>query len=402
MSAQSFSSKQEDLVSLYIHIPFCIKRCNYCDFNTYANRIELISLYVTALCNEINQLGKICNNKVHTIYFGGGTPSFLPVEKYSIIMNDLRRNFKLTSDLEISMEVNPGILFPGFLEEIYSLGFNRLSVGLQSAIPEELAYLGRLHTPLDVIETIRGARLAGFRNISLDLMFGLPGQSLKSWQESLDFALGLHPTHLSLYSLTYEKGTRLDKWRHKGLLPNSSEDLGAELYEMAITCLRGNNYLHYEISNWALLNVQRESEYICRHNVQYWLNRPYIGIGAGAHSFFGGYRWANLKTIPAYIQTFSGKEQAEKAFANRKKMPLSQRTQMQETMWLGLRLLEQGVSNADFKNRFGISIQDAYNQEINELLKLELVTWKGREKDYLCLTERGCLLGNQVFLYFVD
>jgi oxygen-independent coproporphyrinogen III oxidase len=339
---------------------------------------------------------------VHTIYFGGGTPSVLPSEFYTMIFDAIHKNFNVISDPEISMEVNPGTIRSGFFETIISLGVNRLSIGLQSAIPEELTYLDRIHTPSDVIETVKMARQTGFRNISLDLMYALPGQTLESWQISLDFALSLKPTHLSLYSLSYEKGTRLNSWRNKGLLPDELEDLPADLYELALEYLDKNNFLHYEISNWASIDKQNAELNICRHNLQYWLNEPYLGIGAGAHSCYHGFRSENVKTIKTYIDASKMDERNLPTFAQIKKVRLTPRVQMQETMLMGLRLLNQGIINAVFQKRFGCSIEDAFPKQITELIGLGLVTWKGEKKDHLCLTRRGCMVGNQVFQYFVD
>jgi oxygen-independent coproporphyrinogen III oxidase len=402
MSGQLNLSKVDDLVSLYFHIPFCIRRCNYCDFNTYAHQEHFIPDYVEALCKEINQLGSSVQEKVHTIYFGGGTPSVLQTYFYIKIFDAIHNNFKLISNPEISMEVNPGTVQPGFFENIYSLGVNRLSIGLQSAILEELSYLGRIHSPLEAIETVKMAQNAGFKNISLDLMFGLPGQTIYSWHASLDFALKLKPSHLSLYSLSYEKGTRLNGWRIEGLLPVELEDLPADLYELAIENLHKNNFLHYEISNWASIDKQNGELNICRHNMQYWLNEPYLGIGAGAHSCYHGFRSENVKTIKSYINASKMDNKKLPSFAQIKKVRLTPRVQMQETMLMGLRLLLHGVSNSDFQKRFDCSIYDVFRKEITELTNLGLVTWKGKNNDHLCLTRRGCMLGNQVFQYFVD
>lgn len=401
MSGQLDPSRMDDLVSLYVHIPFCIRRCNYCDFNTYAGQEEFIPAYVDALCQEINRWGESVKEKVHTIFFGGGTPSVLSPDSFEKIFKALRTKFILTSNPEISMEVNPGSIKNGFLEKINAFGVNRMSIGMQSAIPEELTYLGRIHTPKEIIQTVKSARKAGFKNISLDLMFGLPGQTMSDWQRSLDFALNLKPSHLSLYSLSYERGTRLETWRIKGLLPVSEEDLSAEMYELAIDYLIAKDYCHYEISNWAQRDGKESKSNYCKHNLQYWLNRPYLGFGAGAHSFYEGSRWENIRTIRGYIQ--ASKLQPDfPPFARHNLVHLSDKAQMQETMFMGLRLLEEGVSKTTFQQRFGKSIEDVFPREINELMKLNLVTWKGINNDRLCLTRRGNLVGNQVFMYFVD
>lgn len=402
MSGQVTSSEQNNTISLYIHIPFCIKRCNYCDFNTYAHHEDLIPDYVASLCKEIYQVGGKVQERVHTIYFGGGTPSILSSDSYTDIINAIHNKFKLTSNPEISMEVNPGTIREGFLERVYALGINRLSIGMQSVNPKELNYLGRIHTPIDIINTTRLAYKAGFKNVSFDLMFGLPGQTIASWRTSLEFAITLKPTHLSLYSLTYENGTKLNQWRLKGLLPDESEDFSADLYEIAIEYLHKNNFIHYEISNWAAIDKHDDKLMSCKHNMQYWLNKPYIGLGAGAHSFYQGFRSENVKTINSYIKSSLIYRKENFSFAQKMKKRLTFLQQMQETMFMGLRLLQEGVSNESFQKRFNCSIEAAFPGQIAELISLGLVTWKGENKDHLCLTKRGCMVGNQVFQYFVD
>ncbi len=402
MSEQPSFSDANKLVSLYVHIPFCIQRCHYCDFNTYANRQHLIPAYLDALIHEIKYMGKQCREKIHTIFFGGGTPSVLPAAAYHQLMEVIQANYKLASQPEITMEVNPGTIQPKFLDEIHMLGWNRLSIGMQSAIPEELRLLGRIHTPLDVIETVKSARMAGFENISLDLMFGLPGQTMSDWKKSLAFAISLKPAHLSLYSLSIEKGTRFEQWWRKGMLPVEPDDLAADLYEYAISFLNEEKYTHYEISNWALADEDGKERNICKHNLQYWLNLPYIGVGAGAHGLYDGFRWENPCTIEEYIHAIDQMDEHSTAGIRKNMQHLNQRIRMQETMFMGLRLLEQGLSAPGFEERFGVAMHNVFLKEITELLKLGLVEWRGAKKDHLCLTKRGCLMGNQVFMYFVD
>lgn len=359
--------------------------------------------YVRVLREEIRRAGSIVmeGEYVHTIYFGGGTPSVLSGKDYDRIITEIRKNFHLTPRPEISMEVNPGAIAPEFLKEIFQLGVNRLSIGMQSSNPEELRTLGRIHNPIDVINTVKWARKAGFENFSLDLMFGLPEQSLKTWQDTIEFALRLKPTHISLYSLTVEEKTPFAKWLLKGLLPITEEDLTADMYEYAMTFLPKRDFVQYEISNWAKKGSDKTS-YLCQHNLQYWLNQPYIGIGAGAHSYYNHERWENISTIPGYIQ-------AKKKFGNQKIIfaqinphELDKKTEMQETMFMGLRLVQQGVSNREFQERFGKSILDIFSKEVDELLRIGLMEWTGENNGYLRLTQRGILMGNQVFMRFVD
>jgi oxygen-independent coproporphyrinogen III oxidase len=272
---------------------------------------------------------------------------------------------------------------------------------MQSSNPEELHTLGRIHNPIDVINTVKWARNAGFANYSLDLMFGLPGQSLKTWQDSIEFALRLEPTHISLYSLTFEEKTLFAGWLSKGLLPVMEEDLTADMYEFVLTSLPKRGFMQYEISNWAK-NGSDETSYPCQHNLQYWLDQPYIGIGAGAHSYYNHQRWENINTIPGYIKAKNIFGKNKKFFAQINIQDLDQITEMQEMMFMGLRLVQQGVSNFKFQERFGKSIPDVFSKEINELLKIGLMEWEGDNNWNLRLTRRGILMGNQVFMRFVN
>ena len=359
--------------------------------------------YVNALCDEIRRAGMIVKKDefIHTIYFGGGTPSVLSGKDYVRIIAASRKYFQLTLEPEISMEVNPGTATPEFLKEIFKLGVNRLSIGMQSSKPEELRILGRIHGPVDVINTVKWARQAGFSNISLDLMFGLPGQTIKSWQNSIEFALQLKPTHLSLYSLTIEEKTLFAKWRSKGLLSEMDEDFPADLYEIAMASLGKSGFIHYEISNW-VKKSNEETSNICRHNMQYWLDQPYLGIGAGAHSYYNHQRWENIGTIDGYIQAKERKDYRKVLFAQINLQELDKKTEMQETMFMGLRLVQQGVSNSEFQTRFGKLILDVFSKEVNELIKIGLVEWVNGDNGFLRLTQRGILVGNQVFMRFVD
>jgi oxygen-independent coproporphyrinogen-3 oxidase len=359
--------------------------------------------YVRVLREEIKRAGSIVmeSEYVHTIYFGGGTPSVLSGKNYDRIITEIRKNFQLIPRPEITMEVNPGTIAPEFLKEIFQFGVNRLSIGMQSSNPEELRTLGRIHNPIDVINTVKWARKAGFTNISLDLMFGLPEQSLKTWQDTIEFALRLEPTHISLYSLTVEEKTPFAKWLLKGLLPIMEEDLTADMYEYAMTFLPKLDFAQYEISNWAKKGGDK-SDFLCHHNLQYWLNQPYLGIGAGAHSYFNHQRWENINTIPGYIEAKKKFGNQKKFFAQINSQELDQKTEMQETMFMGLRLVQQGVSNSVFQERFGKSILDVFSKEVDELLRFGLLEWVGENNGNIRLTQRGILMGNQVFMHFVD
>src|SRR5215207_5311793 len=250
--------------SLYFHIPFCTHRCAYCDFNTYAGQESLIPAYVEALAQEIDFVGNQLKTtqlstyptSVYTIFFGGGTPSLLSPKQFGSIFKSIRDNFTLTDDAEITIEANPGTVSFANLFELRSLGINRISYGVQSANMEELRMLERVHNFFDVIEAVTSARKAGFKNLNLDLIYGLPEQTLSTWQTTLKRILDLHPEHISAYALTLEHGTPFGKWSSKGLLPLPDPDLAADMYEWASETLESAGYVQYEISNWAKANAE--------------------------------------------------------------------------------------------------------------------------------------------------
>jgi len=466
------------MYSLYLHIPFCLHRCAYCDFNTYAGQEALIPTYVDALCREIEFVGlqttelpnypttQLPNypTTAHTIFFGGGTPSLLTPHQFEIIFEAIRRSFDVLSDAEITLEANPGTLTLASLRELRRIGFNRLSLGVQSAHPDELRQLERIHDFFDVIESVNWARQAGFDNLNLDLIFGLPEQSLDRWQATVKSALGLQPEHLSLYALTLEHGTPFGRWSARGLMPSPDPDLAAEMYEWAGEYLETNGYIQYEISNWALSKDEsgklalsevegmkdesiRSSSFIfhpssfilhpfyaCRHNLQYWRNQPYLGFGAGAHGYAAGVRYSNVLRIKTYIERLhsspatphpshvtrhSSLVTRHSSLVTRHSFPLSpaslnhhrlsRREEMQETMITGLRLTHEGVSAEVFRKRFGVELQEVFGKEIEELVALGLLEWvrdetseASKTSGVLRLTPRGRLLGNQVFMRFVD
>jgi oxygen-independent coproporphyrinogen-3 oxidase len=387
--------------ALYLHIPFCRHRCSYCDFNTYAGLSALIPDYVTALCREMEGLYPVV--RVHTIFFGGGTPSLVPAAEYKRLLETIGRCFQVDQDVELTMEANPGTLSLEYLREIHSLGFNRLSLGMQSANPQELRLLEREHQVREVIQSVASARQAGFDNLNLDLIFGLPYQSLESWQRTLAFALNLRPQHLSLYALTLEHGTPMQHWTARGLLSEPDPDLAAEMYEWASDTLQDAGYVQYEISNWAVRVGDGEIK-SCRHNLQYWRNQPYLGIGAGAHGYAGGVRTANVLSPSAYIQRcLIGQPSTFPCTpATATATPVDRSAEMGETMMMGLRLVQEGVSDKRFRSRFGEGLDQVYGEQIEPLIRSGLLEWNG-EDDNPCLrlTAKGRLLGNQVFLEFI-
>lgn len=394
-------SDMPESTSLYIHIPFCRHRCSYCDFNTYAGLEGMIPAYFRALGREIKWVRQAAGEKipVHTIFLGGGTPSLAPVDLLEGLLEACDENFALTPETEITLEANPGTVTRETLGRLRKAGFNRISLGMQSANPIDLMLLERQHDTLDVIRAVEWAREVGFETINLDLIYGLPAQPLERWQATLETALGLRPEHFSLYALSIEHGTPFRHWLERGLVSLPDDDLAADMFEWACERLDQAGYDHYEISNWALRTDG--GAMVCRHNLQYWRNLPYLGLGAGAHGYVSGVRTANLRGVKAYIAHVEkgGSFPFPAGPAVESAVEVDRWTAMQEHMMVGLRLLEEGVSDDTFSRRFGTSLRAAFRPQIERLERLGLLEWRG---DRLRLTHRGWLLGNQVFSEFVD
>ncbi len=387
-------------LSIYIHIPFCRHRCGYCDFNTYAGVERRIPDYIAALCVEIQKMAGAGGDgqPVHTVFFGGGTPSLVPVEHLRKVWQVIHQHFCLLPGLEATLEANPGTVSPVYLAELREMGFNRISFGMQTANPQELRLLERQHSPEDVSEAVAWSRQAGFDNLSLDLIYGLPGQSLASWQASVEAALQLAPEHLSFYSLAIEEGTPLYHQRQQGVIPEPDGDLAADMVEWARDRLAAAGFNHYEISNWARC-ASDGSLLSSRHNLQYWRDLHYFGFGAGAHGYLGHTRTANLCGIGEYIQACQAKladfpigPAVDQAWR------LSEREEMQEMMMVGLRLIEDGVAYQTFADRFGKDLMDVFNKPVQKLIRQGLLEDTGTQ---LRLSQRGWLLGNRVFREFV-
>jgi len=386
----------------------------------------MIPAYVNALCKEIEYVGHNAERsrsdggdavEAHSIFFGGGTPSLLSPPQFASIFKSIRSSFTLTPDCEITIEANPGMVSYESLIKLREIGINRISYGVQSANAFELQMLERAHNFFDVIEAVTSARKAGFDNLNLDIIYGLPEQTLETWQTTVKRILDLHPEHISAYALTLEHGTPFGRWSSKGLLPLPDPDLAAEMYEWLGDTLDANGYLQYEISNWAKINAEggrqnaesnssfiiHHSSFQCRHNLQYWRGLPYLAFGAGGHGYANGYRYSNVLRIKTYIERLTNTKSNNYQFpltpatVNHHKQTLSD--DMSEFMMTGLRLTQEGVSNGEFQNRFGQSMQDIFGKEINELLKLGLL--ERETSEVLRLTKHGRLLGNQVFMRFV-
>ena len=387
------------LLSIYLHIPFCVHRCAYCDFNTYAGQEDSIPAYVDALLREINYIGsrlsdyqttELSNYKTaHTIFFGGGTPSLLSGPQLASVMDALHAAFAFTPDLEASLEANPGTTSPEFLYSIREAGLNRLSFGVQSANPDELRMLERAHDFFDVIQSVKWARQAGFNNLNLDLIYGLPEQTLDRWQNTVKRIVDLHPEHISAYALTLEHGTPFGRWSAQGLLPTPNPDLVADMYEWASEFFESAGYVQYEISNWArdvqpltpVLSVVEgfnlQPAFACRHNLQYWRGLPYLGLGAGAHGYADGIRYSNVLRIKTYIDRLTDSQFINLPFpltpATVNQHHQTQHDDVSEFMMTGLRLTLEGISPLEFESRFGARLDDGYGKDIEDLIRLGLL-----------------------------
>ncbi len=390
-------------ISLYLHIPFCRHRCSYCDFNTYAGLDGLIPEYLASLRREIEWAGQAAGTKpcVHTIFLGGGTPSLMPPNELERLLRTIATSFTILPQAEITLEANPGTVTLENLQVLRAAGFNRISLGMQSANAVDLMLLERQHGTLDVIHAVSWARKAGFDNLNLDLIYGLPGQPIGRWQTSLETALKLAPEHLSLYALSIEQGTPFRHWLERGLVAPPDDDLAADMFDLACDRLDRAGYDHYEISNWGF--GPKGASRTCRHNLQYWRNLPYLGFGAGAHGYASGVRTANVRGIKAYIQQVNTNTGLDfpAGPAVETAIRIDAWTAMQEHMMIGLRLINEGVSDSSFRQRYGVGLKQAFTKQIAGLEEVGLLEWSSGG-DVLRLTQHGWLLGNQVFSEFID
>lgn len=372
-------------VGIYIHVPFCRHICPYCDFNTYRGLDSLIPRYVDALVQDIARHPRM---PAQTVYLGGGTPSLLDPTQIERIVDACRNAFDLDPAAEITLEANPNGLDNVWFERVHLCGVNRLSIGAQTFDRKGLRVLGRQHEASDVFAAVDAARRAGFDNLSLDLIFGWPGQTLDQWRNDLDTIASLPIEHCSLYSLIVEPGTPMADAVTRGVLTVLDDDTTADLYEIAMDVLGGDEWAHYEIANWA-----RRPEFASRHNLVYWRNGAYAAFGAGAHGRIGSERFMNHLKPLTYIEAI---ETSESPHSNTE--DLSPDLQMGETMMLGLRLLLEGVSASAFEARHGVTLLDHFGAQIDELAHLGMVEWAGGS---LRLTARGTLLANDVCARFL-
>ncbi len=388
--------------SIYIHIPFCEKRCSYCDFNTYAGINHLIPVYVKGLVAEIDHYGQYFDGSVpvKTIFFGGGTPSLLTSDQLTQIINTVDHFFDTSTVTEISLEANPGTVNLEYLKQLKRCGFSRISFGVQSIHQRDLNLMGRIHSHIDSIQAVEWARAAGFDNLNIDLIYGLPNQSVKEWLLSVEEMLRFQPEHISMYALGVEEGTPLYDWIENKQVNAPDDDLSVLMYEQATALLNLNQYEIYEISNFA--RNDPVMDFRCVHNLQYWRNLPYIGIGAGAHGFIENTRTENIKTVGEYINAFKNKIQGKES----KISPAIDRltiidsfTEMQETMMVGLRLIHEGVSIQKFVERFGSSPISVFSKEFDELLSKKLISIG--DDQVIRINPEKIMLSNQIFRYFV-
>ena len=389
-------------ISLYLHVPFCQAKCHYCDFNSYAGMLGHRERYVEALAQEIRLAGRRARladgtpRRCRTIFFGGGTPSLLTAEQVDGLLREARSAFAVSDDAEITLEANPGALEYGRLDALRAVGVNRLSMGAQSFDADLLRWMGRIHSPAEIETAFAAARQAGFTSVNLDFIFALPNQSLATWADTLERALALGPEHLSLYSLIVEEGTPLFAWVRDGRVLPADDDSAADMYEYAQQRLAAAGYGQYEISNWA------KPGHECRHNLTYWRNLPYIGLGAGAHSSFAGHRFAEVRPIAGYISRVRAAVAGDNGESGTDTLPagaiasdeaIPPALEMAETAICGLRL-NDGISRAEFAARFGRTFEQVFDERLAEVRDLALIETVG---DRVRLTEHGRLLGNEVF-----
>jgi oxygen-independent coproporphyrinogen-3 oxidase len=371
---------------LYIHIPFCVSKCYYCDFNSFAAKQDLKDRYLSALYQEIELLAEKYSPKIKSIFIGGGTPTSLEGTQLAEILDRCYQSLAIKEDIEITIEANPGTVDKEKLRLIKEAGVNRLSFGVQSFNDEMLRKIGRIHTAQEAIDNYYLAREVGFDNVSLDLIFALPDQSLEDWQNTLLQACELEPKHLSTYNLKIEEGTPFYQMLSKGELIPTSEELDLKMYNLTKKLLESKGYQQYEISNFAQRGYESE------HNQIYWKNEPYLSLGAGAHFYDGVGRGYNYSALEEYSQSIEKGRLPVKDYHN-----LTREDEIEETMMLGLRLIK-GISLKEFKERFGLSIYEIYNDELDKFSQQKLITITN---DRLALTWQGILLANQVLADFM-
>jgi len=389
-------------IGVYVHIPFCERKCNYCSFLSSAQfSRETLSEYTKYLLREVSLIKQKgicgehpCERPVDSIFIGGGTPSLLDEYDIGSLLGGLRKHFDLKKDTEITIETNPNSLNRSKLKAYLDAGVNRISIGLQSFDDEILARLGRLHTAEEGMAAVESARNAGFTNINLDLMFGIPGQSLDIWMKSLEEAVKLDPSHLSLYSLQIEEGTQLYNDYKLERIDSVDLTVDRQCYHDGIGYLSRNGFAQYEISNFSKMDFQ------CKHNMKYWNMEDFLGLGVGASSYLGGKRWKNITTRDGWFEQIE-KNEVPKDVDSIENETL--KSSMGIFMFTGLRKIK-GISLTEFKERFHLSFFDAFKDNMPELMdcrKRGLLDWDAEGLGRVWLTENGIDVSNNIFECFV-
>lgn len=385
-------------IGIYVHIPFCKQKCYYCDFKSYANKEELIEKYIKWLKYEIKEVGE--GNKldyendldelvtVKTIYIGGGTPSYLDSKYIKEIIEEIRENFKLADKVEITIEVNPGTVNKTKLLDYINSGINRISIGLQSKDNELLKRIGRIHKYEDFLQTYNMAREVGFKNINVDLMLALPGQTIAKLEKGLKQVIDLQPEHISLYSLIIEDGTKIEKMLKNNEITLPDENIERKMYWETKKVLEEAGYIHYEISNFA------KEGYKSEHNWNCWSQKEYMGFGVAAHSYTNDVRFSNIDSIEEYIENYEQGNVTDNFVFHEKQ---TQSSKMKEYMMLGLRKIE-GISIQEFKNKFVGNPLYIYRKELQKLVEEELIEI---ELDKIKLTKKGLDFANIVWEEFI-
>ena len=369
-------------LELYVHIPFCIRKCQYCDFLSGPSDQKTQNHYVDALCREIRSVSQKESYEVISVFVGGGTPSVLSGKQLCRIMDEIRQAFDLSEDAEITMEANPGTVSLDQLKLCRKAGINRISLGLQSTVQQELEMLGRIHTYEEFLQSYHWAREAGFSNINVDLMFAIPGQTCESWKHNLETVAELSPEHISAYSLIIEEGTPFA--RKKLILPNEDEEY--QMYEDTAEILRKYGFHQYEISNYA-----RDS-FECRHNKGYWQCTEYLGIGLGAASLFQEKRFSNTCDMAKYLSDSTDPEKIREDVVE-----LTENNKIEEFMFLGLRMTE-GISERQFERNFGCRIEDIYGSVLAKYKEMDLLEHAG---EFWRFTRKGIHVSNPVLADFL-
>ncbi|HBF5713392.1 TPA: radical SAM family heme chaperone HemW [Clostridioides difficile] len=391
------------MLGLYVHIPFCVKKCKYCDFNSYKMDIDSkkryiedlkieMELYSNKLYKDNKYKNKECcslnkNDKITSIFVGGGTPSILTSDEIREVFISIKEMFDIDENAEITIECNPGTLTLEKLKTMKEIGINRLSIGLQAIQEKHLNFIGRIHTYEEFEKNYKDALSLGFKNINIDLMYSLPNQTLCDWKETLEKVVHLNPTHISAYSLILEEGTELYNMYESNKFELIDENVDIEMYEYTINYLKSKGYNQYEISNYS------KEGYNCEHNILYWECEHYIGIGAGASGYINENRYNNVESLEDYHLSLVKREKPIQ-----ENEILSEKDMIEEKIFMGLRM-NKGIKFEDFKKKFGIDFREKYNKQIEMLLARKLIN---QSFEGIQLTQKGREISNSVFIEFME